>query len=66
MSRIERVRLVASEEEEPCVKVKANQTLRVTSVVVQGPEGAGTEKIGARLCGMSDNTCVALIDIDEA
>lgn len=64
MPKRSKVTLLASNDKQPAVKVKPGQLLRVTSVVLQGPDAAKIKKVGARLCGGS-GTCLALLDIGD-
>jgi hypothetical protein len=64
MAKKSKVTLLASKEKQPAVNVKPGQHLRVTAVVIQGPEAAKVKKAGARLCG-GTSTCLALMDVGE-
>jgi hypothetical protein len=64
MAKKGKITLLASKDKQPSVKLKAGQQLKVTAVVLQGPEAAKIKKVGARLCGGS-GTCLALLDIGD-
>ena len=64
MAKKDKITLLASKDKQPAVNVKPGQQLRVTAVVLQGPEAAKMKKAGARLCG-GTSTCVALLEIGD-
>ena len=56
--------LIASDEKQPKIALKAGMKLNVVSVKLADATLKKAKPIAARLCG-GTNTCLALIEIDE-
>lgn len=60
------IKLVASDEKKPKIELKQGMTLKVDKVqIVAGAGEKVKKKIGARLCGYSSGTCLALTEVEK-
>ena len=60
-----RIRLIQSDKRDVRVQLKPGMRFEVTEVSVVDADLKKPTKVGARLCGMGTNVCLALIDIES-
>ena len=61
---MKKIKLVATNEKNPNVKLKPGMKFEVAAVQLLDPSKGKIKKRGARLCGGTD-TCLALVDIEK-
>ena len=64
-SRKRKIRLIQSEKRDVRVQLKPGMRCEVTEVSVVDADLKKPTRVGARLCGMGTNVCLAMIDIDS-
>ena len=60
-----KIRLIQSDKRDVRVQLKPGMRFEVTEVSVVDADLKKPTKVGARLCGMGTNVCLALIDIES-
>lgn len=60
-----KISLIATDDKDVRVKVRPGAKLNVMQVEAVTPDMKKAGRIGARLCGLGTNMCVAIIDVEK-
>lgn len=60
-----KISLITTDDKDVRVKVRPGAKLNVVQVEAVTPELKRGGRIGARLCGLGTNMCIAIIDVEK-